>query len=298
MHASETAKTASAPKILVAEDAPDLRDAIVLVLVEQGYQIQTARDGLEATTMVPEFEPDLVILDVRMPKMSGSDACAAIRKITDVPIIMFTVSNDAAEVRDAIQKGATDFVLKSTGVSVLTERVKFHLAKPKPSPENKAIRKTTARNPVVTTPRNPSPSNAGKPIRSTSLIIDPDEGSRDVIKAVLTRLNQDVIEVGTAAEAIAAFKQRGPDILITEWLLPDMDALNMLSEMTQGRNAGEVYKIVMSSRLSPEAHRKADFVGITNFLHKPLGRAKVEIMVAGGVKQVLRNLRRNASRAA
>ena len=299
--ASQTAATAYSPKILVVEDSADLRDAIVLIFREQGYQVQTARDGLEATTMVPEFEPDLVILDLRMPRMSGSNACAAIRKTSNVPIIMFTSSDNAAEVRDAISKGATDFVLKSTGISVLTERVKFHLAKLKLLPQNNAVAATATRTPDLITAGNQDSTNPGNTIRTTSLIIDPDEGSRDIVKAVLTRLNQTIIEVGTAAEAIAAFKKHRPQILFTEWSLPDMDSFSMLSEMKRGRSARSnknVYKFIMSVRLSPEAHRKARFVGITDFLYKPLDGAKVEQLVADCVRQALRNLKRKAARAA
>ncbi len=86
----------------MAEDQPDLLSAILLVLTEEGYQVETARDGLEAAAIAPQFQPDLVILDMRMPKMSVSDSCAAIRKISVVPIIMFTSSNEASDVRYAI----------------------------------------------------------------------------------------------------------------------------------------------------------------------------------------------------
>ena len=115
------------PKILVAEDIPDLRDAIVMVLGEQGYLVQAASDGLEATALVPAFDPDLVILDMRMPRMSGADACAAIRKTSNVPIIMFTSTNDAAEVSEAIVNGATDFVFKTTGVTEWSRLTWTHL---------------------------------------------------------------------------------------------------------------------------------------------------------------------------
>ena len=109
------------------------------MLLEQGYTVQAAKDGKEAVEMFSEFNPDLAILDMRMPKMSGGDVCAAIRMMSDVPIIMFTSTNDTAAVKDAIQKGATDFVLKSTGMAALTDRVAFHLAngqgKPAATPE-------------------------------------------------------------------------------------------------------------------------------------------------------------------
>lgn len=274
------------------------------MLQDQGYQIRTASDGLEATVVATEFNPDLVILDMRMPKMSGSDACAVIRRSSDVPIIMFTSSNDEAEVRDAILKGATDFVLKSTGVSILTERVRFHLAKNSAPTRNPAARTAPAKAPVAASANIERPPEAPKRIRTTSLIIDPDEESRKVVRNVLARLNQNVIEVGTAAEAIAAFKKHGPDIVITEWTLPDMDAFSMLSKLKKGRNskaaktAGPAYKFIMSARISPEAHRKARFAGITSFLYKPLDSVKVESMIADCVRKTLRNLKRAASQAA
>ncbi|MBT5476828.1 MAG: response regulator [Chloroflexi bacterium] len=108
-----------AQKNLVPEDADDLRDAIVLVLLEQDYRVQTAPD-----------DHDLVALDIGMPKMSGPNACAIIRQDSQVPVIMFTSSNDVAEFSDAIIKCGSGFVLKSTGVIELIVRIEFHLNKP------------------------------------------------------------------------------------------------------------------------------------------------------------------------
>jgi DNA-binding response OmpR family regulator len=230
--------------------------------------------------------------------MSGSDACAAIRKISDVPIIMFTSSNEAAEVRDAILKGATDFVLKSTGVSVLTERVKHHLARPIPESRTVASQDATHQNPAtLSAPKQGSP-NPTNEIRSTSLIVDPDEASRGIVKAVLIRLNQDVIEVSTAEEAVTAFKEHRPEILITEWALPGSDGYNLLTRLKRGRSTGNAYKLIMSQRLTPEAHRKARFAGAHNFLNKPLDPGKVEMMIADYVRKTVRKLRQRASKAA
>ena len=115
------------------------------------------------------FEPDLVILDMRMPRMSGTEACAAIRKTSNVPIIMFTSSNDAADVSKAIANGATDFVLKTTGVAVLTERVRFHLENPNHRPRKTAIQKT-----AVANTGSQAPPKAQGPIKTTILVIDAD----------------------------------------------------------------------------------------------------------------------------
>ena len=293
--ANAAQKSTSTPKILVAEDADDLREAMVLVLLEKGYMVQAARDGYEATQVFPEFEPDLVVLDMRMPKMSGPTTCAAIRQISQVPIIMFTSTNDATEVKDAILKGATDFILKSTGVNELTDRIAFHLGNP-------STKIPTGKNAVPASPIQQSvsatPAPSASKLTSTTLIIDPDEKSREVIKAVLNRLNQNAIEASTAGEAIREFEQHKPQIIITEWSLPDMDGYGMLNEIAQSSKARNLTKLIMSNRLTPEAERKAQFIGISDFLIKPLNGAKVEILVADAVRTALRGMRRAAKRAA
>jgi CheY-like chemotaxis protein len=244
--------------------------------------------------MFPEFKPDIVILDMRMPMMSGADACAIIRQTSDVPVIMFTSLNDAREVRDAIMKGATDFVLKSTGISELTERISFHLKQRKPINYRPAGPKSAT--PAAAPKR--TPANPQEPIKSTTLIIDPDEANRAVIAAILNRLDQNVIEVNTAADAIEAYKQHKPDIIFTSWSLPDMDAFNMLAEFKERKGSKKVFKIMMSPRLAPEAQRKAEFSGITEFLHKPLDAAKVDMLIAICVRKSIRNLRTRIQKAA
>ena len=120
---------APAPKILFADDAVDLREAIEIFLLEEGYQCQAAGDGAEAIRLFGEFQPDLVILDLHMPVVSGSDACAIIRQQSVVPIIIFTATDNAADSNDLFDKGATGIVLKSSGMGNLIEKVAFHLAK-------------------------------------------------------------------------------------------------------------------------------------------------------------------------
>lgn len=279
--------TASAPKVLFAEDAADLREVIGEVLLEQNYLIQAARDGYEAITMFPEFQPDLVILDMRMPMINGSDVCAVIRQTSDVPIIMFTAVDEVADVQDAITKGASDFVLKTTGVTELVERVAFHLAK-----KNKSIHKPVESAIVQVSTRGP------QQFTSTTLIVDPDERTRSGIKAILARLSQDFIEVDTAEQAISAIKQHRPDILITEWLLPDMDAYKMVNALKPGRNEKTLITVVMSDHLSPEVQRKLKFVGIDKLLFKPLDPWKVEVMIGDNVKQAVRRLKRRTSKSA
>ena len=109
--------------------------------------------------------------------------------------------------------------------------------------------------------------------------------------------NQDFIEVGSAGEGMAAIQDYDPDIVITEWKLPDMDAFKMLSTLRRGIGAKNLIRIIMSSRLSPETQRKSNFVGINNFLDKPLDVGKSEVLIRDCVTQALRDLKRSAKYA-
>lgn len=238
--------------------------------------------------MFAELDPALVVLDIQMPIMNGPDACAAIRATSEVPIIMFTSTDDATSVKDAILKGATDFVLKTTGVSELTDRIAYHLEK-----IERGKISISASEPQIEVPETVTTFAAtpAAPIVSTTLIVDPDQASRDAIKAVLHRLNQNTIEAVNATEAIDAFKKHNPDIVISEWSLPEMDAYNLLKKLTRGSNARKVIKLLMATRVSPEAHRKLQYVGVSDFLYKPLNGAKVEILVADCVRKAIRGKR-------
>lgn len=292
--------TTASAKILIAEDAVDLRDALVEVLLDLDYTVQAARDGYEAVTMFPEFQPDLAILDMRMPMMNGADVCAVIRKTSDIPIIMFTSANDVADVNGAILKGATDFVLKTTGMDDLANRVEAHLQK-KLEPLQPAITSGDTGYGAITDtpPENIHVSDsAPNAIKTFTVIIDPDKEARAHITAILTRLNQDFIEVESAGEGIAAIQDYDPDIVVTEWALPDMDTFKMFSSLRRGLKAKKLTRVIMSDKLSPETQRKSNFVGINNFLEKPLDLGKTELLIGDCVKKSLRILKRTAELSA
>ena len=287
-------------KILIAEDAVDLREALTEVLLDLDYNVKVARDGYEAVTMFEEFNPDLAILDMRMPMMNGADVCTVIRKTSTIPIIMFPSADDVADVNGAILKGATDFVLKTTGMDELANRVEAHLEK-KIEPLKPSITSSDSQYGSVA---DSAPSNihvsdsAPNAIKTFTVIIDPDKESRSHITSILGRLNQDFIEVESAGEGIAAIQDYDPDIVVSEWALPDMDTFKMFSSLRRGLKAKKITRIIMSDKLSPETQRKSNFVGINNFLEKPLDLGKAEVLVGDCVRKALRHLRRTAELSA
>jgi DNA-binding response OmpR family regulator len=119
-------------KILIAEDEPDIRDLVAFTLRFAGYEVVTGTNGEEAVQIAQKEYPDLILLDVRMPKMTGYDACKLIKadpKLKDVPVVFLSAKGQEAEIQDGMEAGAEEYLLKPFAPDQLTDRVRSILAK-------------------------------------------------------------------------------------------------------------------------------------------------------------------------
>ena len=114
-------------KILVVEDEPDVRFLLRMLLEEEGYHVSEADDGLLAVVAALESPHDLVLLDLRLPKMNGFDVCRAIRKRSAVPIVMLTAHDDSHDVVAGLEAGADDYVAKPFVERELLARIRVQL---------------------------------------------------------------------------------------------------------------------------------------------------------------------------
>jgi len=120
-------------KILVIDDDPDILDALAMILESQGYQVFTARDGIEGLANLKAEKPDLMILDLLMPKMDGFAVCKELQdprwsKFKDMPILILTsVREDASRRRYELETGleldVDDYVEKPISPDILLQRV-------------------------------------------------------------------------------------------------------------------------------------------------------------------------------
>ena len=110
-------------KILVTDDDPSLIRVVGMALEEAGYQVQFATNGLEALQQLYQWRPDLVILDVMMPKMDGWVTCQRIREVSDIPIMILTAKDGESNELNGLHVGADLYVTKPFTVSVLVARV-------------------------------------------------------------------------------------------------------------------------------------------------------------------------------
>jgi DNA-binding response OmpR family regulator len=118
-------------KILIAEDERDIRDLIIFTLRYHGYDVAAATNGEEALELALSEHPDLIILDVRMPRMTGYDVCREIKanKATDhIPVAFLSAKGQEAEVQAGMDAGAIAYILKPFAPDELVARVREFLA--------------------------------------------------------------------------------------------------------------------------------------------------------------------------
>ena len=111
-------------KILVVDDEALLVKGIRFNLQNEGYEVITGSDGLEAVKLVQEQHPDLVVLDVMMPHMDGMTACAKIREFSDIPIILLTAKTDDMDKLMGFDHGADDYLTKPFNILELKARIR------------------------------------------------------------------------------------------------------------------------------------------------------------------------------
>jgi CheY-like chemotaxis protein len=119
-------------KILIAEDERDIRDLVAFTLRFAGYEVFAAANGEEAVEMAPNVSPDLILMDVRMPRMTGYEACRIIKlnpDLKDIPIVFLSAKGQEAEIQQGLEAGAEEYLLKPFAPDQLTSHVKSILAK-------------------------------------------------------------------------------------------------------------------------------------------------------------------------
>ena len=113
-----------ATKILVVDDDPNICELLKIFLENEDYQVKTAQDGLEGINLFKTFDPDLVLLDLMLPKKDGWQVCREIREISTKPIIMITAKGETFDKVLGLELGADDFVVKPFDMKELSARIK------------------------------------------------------------------------------------------------------------------------------------------------------------------------------
>ena len=119
-------------RILIAEDEPDIRELVAFTLRFAGHEVTTTANGEEALQQAYQLIPDIIIMDVRMPRMTGYDACRAMKadiKLKDIPVMFLSAKGQDSEIQTGLSVGAEEYLLKPFAPDQLAIRVKAILTK-------------------------------------------------------------------------------------------------------------------------------------------------------------------------
>ncbi|MBM3741374.1 MAG: response regulator transcription factor [Actinobacteria bacterium] len=119
--------TNSLPTVLVIDDEESFIEALQVGLKREGFRIEVARDGAEALSVFDSVRPDAVLLDVMLPKVSGTDVCREIRKKSSVPIIMVSAKGSEIDTVVGLEVGADDYIVKPYRLRELVARLRAAL---------------------------------------------------------------------------------------------------------------------------------------------------------------------------
>ena len=122
-------------RILVVDDEKNICELLTLYLEKEGYTVETAGDGEEAVRKFGSFRPDLILLDIMLPKMDGWQVCREIRKSSEVPIIMLSAKGETFDKVLGLELGADDYVTKPFDSKEVMARIKTVLRRASAAPE-------------------------------------------------------------------------------------------------------------------------------------------------------------------
>jgi len=119
-------------RILIAEDEPDIRELVAFTLRFAGHEVTATSNGEGALQEAGRIVPDIILMDVRMPRMTGYDACREMKKdpaLKDIPVVFLSAKGQDAEIQTGLDAGAEEYLLKPFAPNELTTRVKEILTK-------------------------------------------------------------------------------------------------------------------------------------------------------------------------
>lgn len=111
-------------KILVVEDDAHICELLRVYLENEGYEVRIANDGIDGVNYFKMYDPDLVLLDIMLPRMNGWDVCKQIRHVSSTPVIMITAKGEVFDKVLGLELGADDFMVKPLDMKELSARVK------------------------------------------------------------------------------------------------------------------------------------------------------------------------------
>ena len=245
--------------ILIIEDEKALADVLEAKLIKEGYDIKVANDGQEGYSLIQEFKPDLILLDIVMPKMDGYEVMESMNENgINIPVIVISNSGQPVEIEKTQKLGAVDHLIKTEfEPEEVVEKVKKYLAG----------KKGTAPK-VEPKPRENQGGSGEKGI--TVLLVEDDSFLRDICAKKLSKEGFTVYEAVDGENALSILDSISPDIVLLDIILPTIDGFGVLEKIKAHKKAKvkNVPVIMLSNLGQKDDIEKAMAMGASNYLVK------------------------------
>jgi len=252
--ARTTPVPAGAPLVLVIDDDPDARELMQRFLGKEGYRTVCASDGDEGLLMARELHPDLITLDVMMPRVDGWSVLAALKNdfgLSAIPVVMLTVADDKKSLGLAL--GAAEYITKPIDPTRLA--------------------------PILAKYRR-----AG----STVLVVEDDRSMRKVLHRSLEKEGWRVFEADNGRVALDFVSRNTPDVILLDLMMPEMDGFEFVEQLRQEPRHRTIPVVVITAKDITEEDRRRLNGYVRQFLQKRANSLddmlrEVRAMVTGGL---------------
>lgn len=208
--------------VLVIDDDPTARELITLHLEREGFEVKTASSGEDGVRLAHQLQPDLITLDVMMPKTDGWTILSRLKAsaaLADIPVIMLTM---VEERNLGFTLGASEYVLKPIDKRKLLDAVRKHM--------------------VV------SDRDEAEPSRGRVLIVEDDTDTRELMERTLARAGWETAVAENGLIALSALEKEVPDLILLDLMMPQMDGFQFLNTMRQNPPWFHIPVIVVTAK--------------------------------------------------
>lgn len=264
-------------KVLAVDDESMLLGIMETTLKEQGYQVAVAANGQEALRQVREYSPDVILLDVIMPDISGFELARKLKTdptTSAICIIMVTGLGSIEDRVKGLEAGADDFLSKPFNLDELVVRVRS-LARLKHLQDE--MRRT-----------DKLCSEAGCRLqrkRPEILIVEDDERIISICKNVLEATGYDLISANDDEQALGLIRRQGPDLIILDIMLPGRDGLDLLSQIRKEPAGARVPVIILTALGDLKTKIKGFYIGADDYLVKPVSSMELLARVRANLRK-------------
>lgn len=253
------------PKILIVEDEEVLLDVLKNKLEKEGYEVVAAVNGEEGLKMIDEERPDMVLLDIVMPKIDGFEVLEKLKnkgRLPALPVIIISNSGQPVEVDRAIEYGVRDYLVKAEfDPQEVVDKIKKHLNIPPSTPQvvsgGSQVQDIT-----------PDQVKQIDTKQYKVLIIEDDKFLRDLMSHKISKEGFETIEAVDGEEGLKTALEKLPHVILLDLILPGMDGFEVLQRIRQDSKIGKTPVMILSNLGQKDDIEKGNQLGATDYLVK------------------------------